>query len=77
MAVALMKQGKRVGVTSLSHKAIHNMLRAIQHEAGVEMFALEPFAQALSDSTSLPPPGDGIREDKDGLLHLLGIIAGR
>jgi len=33
MAIALMRAGKRVGVTSLSHKAIHNMLRAIQHEA--------------------------------------------
>ncbi len=33
MAVALMKAGKRIAVTSLSHKAIHNLLRAIQHEA--------------------------------------------
>jgi uncharacterized protein len=33
MAIALMRAGKRVGVTSLSHKAIHNFLRAVQHEA--------------------------------------------
>jgi uncharacterized protein len=33
MAIALLKAGKRIGVTSLSHKAIHNLLRAIQHEA--------------------------------------------
>jgi predicted RecB family nuclease len=33
MAIALMQAGKRVGVTSLSHKAIHNLLRAIEHEA--------------------------------------------
>ncbi len=33
MAIALMREGKRVGVTSLSHKAIHNFLRAVQHEA--------------------------------------------
>ncbi len=33
MAIALMREGKRVGVTSLSHKAIHNLLRAIEHEA--------------------------------------------
>ena len=36
MAIALMRAGKRVGVTSLSHKAIHNMLRAIQHEADLQ-----------------------------------------
>jgi predicted RecB family nuclease len=33
MAIALMRAGKRVGVTSLSHKAINNLLRAIQEEA--------------------------------------------
>jgi len=33
MAIALMREGKRIGVTSLSHKAIHNLLRAIEHEA--------------------------------------------
>ena len=36
MAIALMRAGKRVGVTSLSHKAIHNLLRAIQHEADAQ-----------------------------------------
>jgi uncharacterized protein len=36
MAIALMRAGKRVGVTSLSHKAIHNMLRAVQHEADLQ-----------------------------------------
>jgi uncharacterized protein len=38
MAIALMRAGKRVGVTSLSHKAIHNLLRAIEHEAGRQGF---------------------------------------
>jgi predicted RecB family nuclease len=36
MALALMREGKRVGITSLSHKAIHNFLRAVQHEADRE-----------------------------------------
>jgi uncharacterized protein len=36
MAIALLADGKRVGVTSLSHKAIHNLLRAIQHEADLQ-----------------------------------------
>jgi uncharacterized protein len=39
MAIALMRAGKRVGVTSLSHKAIHNMLRAIQHEADLQGYS--------------------------------------
>ena len=39
MAIALMREGKRIGVTSLSHKAIHNLLRAIEHEAGREGFS--------------------------------------
>jgi predicted RecB family nuclease len=33
MAVALMRAGKRVGVTSLSHKAIHKLLEEIEREA--------------------------------------------
>ena len=39
MAIALMRAGKRVGVTSLSHKAINNLLRAVQHEADRQGFA--------------------------------------
>jgi uncharacterized protein len=39
MAIALMRAGKRVGVTSLSHKAIHNLLRAIEHEAERQGFS--------------------------------------
>jgi uncharacterized protein len=38
MAITLMREGKRVGVTSLSHKAIHNFLRAVQHEADRQGF---------------------------------------
>jgi uncharacterized protein len=39
MAVALMRAGKRVGVTSLSHKAIHKLLEEIEREATVQSFA--------------------------------------
>ena len=39
MAIALMRAGKRIGVTSLSHKAIHNLLRAIEHQAQREGFS--------------------------------------
>ncbi len=49
MAIALMRAGKRVGVTSLSHKAIHNLLRAIQHEADEQGFTFRGVKRARSD----------------------------
>ena len=41
MAVALMRAGKRVGVTSLSHKAIHKLLEEIEREAREQGFAFK------------------------------------
>lgn len=49
MAIALMREGKRVGVTSLSHKAIHNLLRAIQHEADAQGFAFSGVKRARAE----------------------------
>ena len=46
MAIALMKAGKRIGVTSLSHKAIHNLLCAIQHEADKQGFPFKGVKRA-------------------------------
>jgi uncharacterized protein len=52
MAVALMREGKRVGVTSLSHKAIHNLLRAIQHEADAQGFTFRGVKRARDEDES-------------------------
>ena len=41
MAVALMREGKRVGVTSLSHKAIHKLLQEIEREAREQGFVFK------------------------------------
>jgi uncharacterized protein len=41
MAVALMRSGKKVGITSLSHKAIHKLLEEIEREAGEQGFAFK------------------------------------
>jgi uncharacterized protein len=49
MAIALMRAGKRVGVTSLSHKAIHNFLRAVQHEADEQGFAFAGAKRGTDD----------------------------
>jgi predicted RecB family nuclease len=53
MAIALMREGRRVGVTSLSHKAIHNLLRAIQHEADAQdMFTFKGVKRARDEDKS-------------------------
>jgi uncharacterized protein len=49
MAIALMRAGKRVGVTSLSHKAIHNFLRAVQHEADEQRFSFAGAKRGADD----------------------------
>ncbi len=50
MAIALMRAGKRVGVTSLSHKAMHNLLRAIQHEADAQGFTFRGAKRGTDDA---------------------------
>jgi uncharacterized protein len=65
MAIALMRAGKRVGVTSLSHKAIHNFLRAVQHEADRQGFAFagakrgEPETETGFESRCIVTSKDG------------------
>ena len=49
MAIALMQAGKRVAITSLSHKAIHNLLRAIQHEADAQKFTFAGVKRARNE----------------------------
>ena len=68
MAVALMRAGKRIGVTSLSHKAIHNMLRAIQHEAerqGFEFQGARRAREADEAETSPSIPSIVASDDPD------------
>ena len=52
IAVALMRAGRRVGVTSLSHKAIHNLLAAIQDEADRQDFTFSGMKRAHDESGS-------------------------
>jgi uncharacterized protein len=65
MAIALMRAGKRVGVTSLSHKAIHNFLRAVQHEADRQEFVFagakrgEPETETGFESRCMVTSKDG------------------
>ena len=77
MAIALMREGKRVGVTSLSHKAIHNFLRAVQHEADRQGYAF------CRREARRPGERDRVREpvrrhlDRHGRLRRPGVPARR
>jgi len=48
MAVALMREGRRVGLTSLSHKAIHKLLEEIEREAREQGFAFRGRKKSTS-----------------------------
>ena len=52
MAIALLRAGKRVGVTSLSHKAINNLLRAIQDEADRQEYTFRGVKRARDEEGS-------------------------
>ena len=65
MAVELMRQGKRVGVTSLSHKAIHNMLRAVQHEAEGQGFVFRGARRAREADEAETAPSIPFIESSD------------
>jgi predicted RecB family nuclease len=65
MAVALMRAGKRVGVTSLSHKAIHNLLRAIEHEAERQGFEFRGAKRGDEDSANTGFDGRWIETSED------------
>jgi uncharacterized protein len=71
IAVALMRAGRRVGVTSLSHKAIHNLLHAIEAEArkaGVPFTGMKKSTGGDPDSRY---EGDGSIGNSDGWRDLL------
>ena len=48
-AVALMRAGRRVGITSLSHKAIHNLLSGIEREARAQGFSFRGRKKSSGD----------------------------
>lgn len=49
MIVSLLRQGRRVGVTALSHKVIGNLLRAVAREAAKQGVALRALQKADLD----------------------------
>jgi predicted RecB family nuclease len=77
MAVALMRAGKRVGVTSLSHKAIHKLLEEIEREAGEQGFSFKGRKKSTAGNEESRFDGrfvdsaDGWREMLEDELQLL------
>ncbi len=65
MAIALMRAGKRIGVTSLSHKAIHNLLRAIEHEAERQGFGFRGAKRGDEDSANTAFDGRWVKTSED------------
>lgn len=72
MAVALMRSGHRVGITSLSHKAIHNLLHAVEaeaHKVGFRFTGLKKSTQGDPDSRF--PSATGMIGSSDAWRDLL------
>lgn len=72
MAVALMQSGHRVGITSLSHKAIHNLLHAIEAEARNAGLHFKGRKKSTEGERDTRFRGDGSIDNADGWRDLLG-----
>src|SRR5581483_4124293 len=74
--VALLGQGKRVAVTSNSHKAIGNLMAAVAARAREQKFALRAI-QKVSNGESPPDPAVEITDDNDDArLAAYPLVAG-
>jgi predicted RecB family nuclease len=71
MAVALMRAGHRVGVTSLSHKAIHNFLHAVEAEARTQGFGFKGMKKSTEGDPETRFSSDGSIESSDSWRALL------
>lgn len=61
--VALLRAGKRVGVSSNSHKAIHNLLHAIEREAKAQEITFSGCKKASSGNAESYFEGDSIENE--------------
>ena len=77
MAVALMREGKRVGVTSLSHKAIHKFLREIEREADEQGFTFSGAKRGDPESETAFEGRCVVTVDRHGRLRRPGVPARR
>ncbi len=74
--VAMLRQGKRVAVTSNSHKAIGNLMAAVAARAREQKFKLEAIQKASNDE---PPPDPAVEitdDNDDAHLATYPLVAG-
>ncbi|MFA5786133.1 MAG: TM0106 family RecB-like putative nuclease [Actinomycetota bacterium] len=79
MIVELMRDGRRVGVTSNSHKAIHNLLEEVELRAAEIGFAFRGVQKATNDETAFD--GDCIEAVRDNVavedrIDSVSLVAG-
>ena len=61
----LVRRGRRVGITAMSHAAIHNLVAAT-HEAFAESDELDLLACVVKPGSDVPDELDGVTYEKDG-----------
>jgi predicted RecB family nuclease len=74
--LALLRAGKRVAVTSNSHKAIGNLLAAIAARAREQRFALQAVQKASSGEPAADPAIAVATDNDDGRLAAYPLVAG-
>lgn len=79
LIVGLLKQGKRVGVTSNSHKAVNNLLQAIETEAQKQGFTFSGMKKSTKNDPETPYNGRLIKDcfsNADAMGGTYALIAG-
>jgi predicted RecB family nuclease len=78
MAIALMKQGRRVGITALSHKAIHKFLEDVEAAALAKGFSFQGRQKASGEESRFEGEGlvESVEENAAMLDPELQLLAG-
>jgi predicted RecB family nuclease len=76
MAIALMRAGKRVGITALSHKAIHKFLEAVRDAAREEGFTFKGRKKGDGDDVYRDEFVDCTGDNAEMLDEELQLVAG-
>ena len=74
--VALLRGGRRVAITSNSHKAIGNLLRAVVARAREQSFALEAMQKLSNGEDAADPAIPTTTNNGDGRLAAFSLVAG-
>lgn len=78
LIIALLKKGKRVAVSSNSHKAINNLLRCVEEQAEKQNFVVRGVKKGNTDEDNSALNGRMIRDTDDNAVALSaeGVVGG-